>query len=128
MPTLTPKLDLDEKVLLRAKRAVAARQGCDPDTTDLQSIPFSLTAEMAIDEFEDTILRHLDAAGYRRQDAKRGRPRRIPEELWHRLAEITTEYDTSRIALVRAALALLSAEAPDDDRAGTTAKKRRKGK
>ncbi|MFW6098793.1 MAG: hypothetical protein ACOC7Q_02570 [bacterium] len=128
MATLTPKFDLDDKVLLRAKRAVAAEQGHEPDKVDLQSIPFSKTVETAIDEFEDTILRHLDAAGYRRQDVKRGRPRRVPEELWHRLAAIATEYDTSRIAFVRAALALLSAKAPDDDRADTTAKKRRKRK
>lgn len=111
MAVAAPKLDLDETVMLQAKRVFAAQTG--KQTTDLERIYFSDTLAFAIDRYLPTIVEHLKQAGFRRQKPERGRPRRMSQELWERLGRVATEeYDTSRITLIRAALALLATNAP----------------
>ena len=112
MTTVTPRLDLDGNVVQAAKKAMARRRGLDPETVDLQSIAFSDTAEAALQQFGEHIVQCLENAGLRRQEnVERGRPRRVREELWNQLAGIAKEFDTSRVSVLRAALALLGNEA-----------------
>ena len=111
MAVATPSLDLDEAVMQQAKRVFAAQTG--KQTEDLERIYFSDTLAFAIDRYLTHITDHLKAAGFRRQKPERGRPRRVSRELWDRLGQLASdEYDTSRIALVRAALGLLAADTP----------------
>ena len=110
MSSVTPKLDIDLKVIKQAKRAFASRPG-RPKNTKLEEIYFSSTLECAIEEYLPHILSCLDEAGMRKQkNLEKDRPRRIKRELWEQLKVHTEEYDVSRIGLVRAALALLATE------------------
>lgn len=108
MGTVTPRLDLDEKVLVRAKKALAKRKQQDPETADLTKIPFSETAEFAIDLFGTQIINLLRQAGLAKQDVVRGRPRRVSEDVWLQLGKWSDEFDISRISILRAALALMA--------------------
>jgi hypothetical protein len=110
VPVVNPRLDLDEEIVAQAKKTAARLAGADPETTDLETVYFSETAQLALTRHESTILRCLDQAGLRKQKTTRGRPRRLPEELWQHLGELSEEYDVSRIGLLRAALALLASE------------------
>ena len=115
MATVTPRLDLDMKVVERAKRAFANRKYREPESIPTTKIPFSETAELAIREFSERILKCLDEAGFRTQaNVERGRPRRVPEELWKALGKMSEDYDASRVTILRAALALLAAEVPEE--------------
>jgi len=110
MSTVTPKLELDPKVMNRAKKAWAKRNGLSPTLTP-EEIHFSKTIETAIDEYLPQILECLENAGLRKQEnLEKNRPRRIGRELWERLEKCTEKYDVSRVGLVRAALTLMSME------------------
>lgn len=126
MGTVTPKLDLEEDVVVKAKQAIMMQQKLDPADTDLSDISFSGTAKTAMDKYGDHIREHLEAAGFRRQNVVRGRPRRLPDELWNELKEMSDEYDASRISILRAALALLGAEVSDDSPGNGRKRRKRK--
>jgi hypothetical protein len=114
MTVATPKLDVDEAVMRQAKLAFAQQTG--RPTAELERVFFSDTLIFAIDRYLPLIEQHLEEAGFRRQNPEKGRPRRIPQELWDRLGKLADEkYDTTRITLVRAALALLAKEIPPTD-------------
>lgn len=109
MASKTPRLDLDPEVLRKAKRAVARIRGENPDLIDLEGVYFSDTAQLAVERFGDHICKHLTKAGMGRQNVEKGRPRRIDEDLWDEvLGGYAETYDVSRVAFLRAALALLA--------------------
>ena len=108
--TVTPRLDLDEEILKKAKKTIARLNGDDPENKNLEEIHFSQTAQTALDRHEATILEHLEKAGLRKQNVERGRPRRLRDEFWNHLGQRAKEFDVSRIGFLRAALALLAAE------------------
>lgn len=112
MATITPRLDLNEAIVLRAKRAYAKRQGLDDDV-DLEEIAFSETAAAAVQYYGPKIVEHLEKAGLGRDAIDNIRPRRIRDELWKQLKEWAGDYDTKQISLLRAALKLLAAELDD---------------
>jgi hypothetical protein len=109
--TAIPRLDLDLCTLVSAKKVLALRRGLDPETANLEKVTFSDTVDVALAEFSEHILACLESAGLRRQaNVERGRPRRIRDETWQRLGELSDEFDISRVSFVRAALALLAKE------------------
>ena len=110
MSSVTPKLEISKKVISRAKRAYAARAG-KPKNINLEKIYFSETLLCAVEHYLPHILKCLEEAGMRKQaDLEKNRPRRISQELWERLGELTEEFDVSRVGLVRAAMTLLASE------------------
>jgi hypothetical protein len=125
MATITPRLDLNEAIVLRAKRAYAKRKGLD-DNVDLEEVPFSDTAAAAVEYYGPKIVEHLENAGLGRDKIDNIRPRRIRDELWKQLKDWVGDYDTKQISLLRAALKLLAAEL--DETSGTTEGRQRKRK
>tara|TARA_R110002096_G_scaffold368087_1_gene561363 strand:- start:2285 stop:2674 length:390 start_codon:yes stop_codon:yes gene_type:complete len=112
--TVTPRLDLDEEILKKAKKMIARLNGDDPENKNLEKIHFSQTAQTALDRHEATIVEHLELGGLRKQNVERGRPRRLRDEFWNHLGQRAKEFDVSRIGFLRAALALLAAEYDDE--------------
>lgn len=125
MATISPRLDLNEAIVLRAKRAYAKRKGLD-DNVDLEDIPFSETAALAVQYYGPKIVEHLENAGLGRDVIDNIRPRRIRDELWKQLKQWAKEYDTKQISLLRAAIKLLAAEL--DDKSGKNETRQRKSK
>lgn len=104
--TLTPRLDLDEHIVEQARLAVAIQLNVRPE-----SIPFSKLAAIAINTKCPLVCEQLTQAGFQKShNIKRGRPRRISQTFWNHLEEMAKGFDTSRIAILRAAIQLLATE------------------
>ncbi len=117
MSSATPRLDLDNGIILNAKLAYAKFNEIDLTNMSLDDIFFSNIVSYSYDKYLCDILDGLRKAGFvRPNNVVRGRPRRINKEVWDNLQNLSEIYDVSAIALVRALLNKLSGEISECDR------------
>jgi hypothetical protein len=150
MPPITPRLDLNGKMVEKAKRAMRLRmqeeanagQQREATKKDLENIRFSETLATAAQEYTEKIISLLNQAGFRKAPPltpSEKRPRRVDLDTWDELGRVAEGQGLPRMMLIRGLLNLLAdeydehkakmaAKAKKPRKAGSSSAKRRSGR